>query len=303
MNRDDRELGGRGPDRVSGFKDEKARQRFLKVYEAAFRKWPVPREELDVRTRFGTVHVHRSGDGPGLPIVLLHGLAATSAQWYPNVEALTAKHTVYALDALGEPGRSVQEKPIRDFADCGAHVEDALAGLGLDRVHLIGCSLGGWNAANHAGRYPERLASLTLLEPVHLAAAFSNRFIAASLLDAVARFLPKPLAHRLSSGTIPTDPDILRMSRAAMLGDFTIRLPQAGKLSDEHLRAITMPTLALLAEGATTHDSREVRARLNALLPAADVEICAGVGHSFPMTHPHLVNDRITSFIAAAEAG
>lgn len=57
---------------------------------------------------------------------------------------------------LGEQGRSVHEEPIRDFADSAAWIEDVLVELGIDRAHLIGTSLGGWNAANYAARYPRR---------------------------------------------------------------------------------------------------------------------------------------------------
>ncbi|MGP4021625.1 alpha/beta fold hydrolase [Saccharopolyspora sp. 5N708] len=284
---------------VSAFRHDGARQRFLRRYEWAFRKWPVPREELDVRTRFGSVHVHRSGADPGTPVVLLHGLSTTSAMWYPNVCALAEQHTVFAVDMLGEQGRSVHEKPIRDTADASEWLDDVFAGLGLDRAHLIGCSLGGWNAANYAVRYPNRLTTLTLLDPVGLA-TFHKRFFAAVCLDRLALVSPRPLAARLSTSTSPTDADILRLTTAAVR-DFKIRLPRADVLDDDQLRSIVTPALVLLAERSTAHDSREVRARLRALLPSADVEILAGVGHNFPMTRPELVNGRVLDFLSAAQ--
>ncbi|TDD43042.1 alpha/beta fold hydrolase [Saccharopolyspora elongata] len=284
---------------VSAFRNDEARQRFLRHYESAFRKWPVPREELTVRTSFGRVHVHRSGDGPGTPAVLLHGLAVTSAMWHPNVGALAEHRQVYAVDLLGEQGCSVHEKPIRDWADSAEWIEEVFAELGLDRAHLIGHSHGGWNAANYAVRYPSRLAGLTLLDPLGLG-TISIRFPISVLRDLLALAAPRVLASRLSTGTLPTGTDILRLTRA-VIRDFKIRLPKAGVLDDDQLRSLTMPTLVLLPEHSPVHDSRAVVARLRALLPAADTEIFPGVGHNFVMTHPELVNDRMVDFLAAAD--
>jgi pimeloyl-ACP methyl ester carboxylesterase len=283
---------------VSAFRHAGARQRFLRRYESAFRKWPVPRAELDVRTRFGSVHVHRSGASSGTPVVLLHGLSTTAAMWYPNVGALAEQHPVFAVDMLGEQGRSVHEKPIRDAADSAGWLEDVFAGLGFDRAHLIGNSLGGWNAANYAVRYPARLATLTLLDPIGLA-TFHKRFFAAICLDRLAMLGPRPLAARLSTSTSPTDTDILRLTTAAVR-DFKIRLPKAGVLDDGQLRSIIAPTLVLLAERSTAHNPREVRARLRALVPSAEVEIFPGVGHNFPLTRPELVNGRLVEFVSTA---
>ncbi|WP_243790490.1 alpha/beta fold hydrolase [Saccharopolyspora gloriosae] len=284
---------------VSGFRDEAARQRFLRRYEVAFRKWPVAREELDVRTRFGTVHVHRSGDGPGPPVVLLHGLAVTSAAWHPNVAALAAHRAVFAVDMLGEQGRSVQQKPIRDFADEAAWIEDVLTELGLERAHVIGVSHGGWMAANYVVRFPDRAATLTLLDSVGLSQA-RTRYLVGVFQDLILLAGPRWLAARSSSETVPTDRDILRLTSASAR-DFKIRLPKAGVLGDEQLRSITAPLLVLLAERSTVHHSDVVQARLRALLPSAEVNVLPGVGHNFPMERPELVNDRMVEFLAAAD--
>lgn len=72
--------GGTRPG-LARFRSERARQKFLTAYDAAFATWPVPFHPIDVETHFGTTRVYRSGPGtdasPGLdsgpPIVLLHG--------------------------------------------------------------------------------------------------------------------------------------------------------------------------------------------------------------------------------------
>ena len=60
----------------------------------------------------------------------------------------------------------MQEKPITGPEDEAQWLDETLAGLGLERVHLMGVSIGGWTAVNYAARRPGRAASLVLLDPV-----------------------------------------------------------------------------------------------------------------------------------------
>src|SRR4051794_4675373 len=106
--------------RVGRFTSAQARDRFLQAYDVAMGAWPQPRSEVDVHTRFGTVHVHRFGRTQGRPIVLLHGAAGTSSNWYPQVAELGACHPVYAIDTIDDPGRSVQQSVVIGSTDNAA---------------------------------------------------------------------------------------------------------------------------------------------------------------------------------------
>ena len=54
------------------------------------------------------------------------------------------------------------------FEDLVIHYDELLDVLGLDQVHVVGYSLGGWLAAEFASFYPKRLKSLTLMVPAGL---------------------------------------------------------------------------------------------------------------------------------------
>ena len=108
------------------FADQKAQERYFATYDAILRKWPVPAEELDVETRFGPTRIRRSGTGQGTPIVLLHGVMGTSLSWYSFVAELAERHTVYAVDTIGEPGRSVQTRPVQSGQDQADWLADVL---------------------------------------------------------------------------------------------------------------------------------------------------------------------------------
>ena len=86
--------------------------------------------------------------------------------WAYNLPDLAAARTTYALDALGDAGLSVQIRRIRDAADQADWLDQVLVQLPVRSVHLVGHSFGGWLAANYAVRHPERVQTLTLLDPV-----------------------------------------------------------------------------------------------------------------------------------------
>lgn len=91
-----------------------------------------------------------------------------------------------AVDLLGEAGLSVQDEPITGADDEAQWLDEALAGLWLDDVHLLGVSIGGWTAVNYGARRPGRAASLALL-PVMTFAPIPLTAVVVS----VAMFVPR----------------------------------------------------------------------------------------------------------------
>src|SRR5689334_12760955 len=102
--------------------------------------------------------------GSGPPLVFLHGAGGTALEWFDYVESRDGR-AVYAVDTIGDVGRSIQEEPFRDAAHLAQWLDETLDGLNLSRAHLVGSSYGGWLALNQAVRKPERVASISLLDP------------------------------------------------------------------------------------------------------------------------------------------
>jgi pimeloyl-ACP methyl ester carboxylesterase len=107
-----------------------------------------------VRTRIGTISTLRAGTGD--PVVALHGLGGTKISFLPTTAALADRYRIIAADL---PGFGDSVKPLGaayDAAYFARAVVALLDALELDRVHLIGNSMGG-------RRYPDRLRRLVLL--------------------------------------------------------------------------------------------------------------------------------------------
>lgn len=107
------------------------------------------------------VAYRRKGSGPAT--VFLHGGGGTR-MWLPFYERLSGSVDLIAPEHPGF-GDTPAADWIEGFDDLVLHYRDVLDALELDRVHLIGFSLGGWIAANVAIFYPDRVKSLTLISP------------------------------------------------------------------------------------------------------------------------------------------
>jgi pimeloyl-ACP methyl ester carboxylesterase len=102
--------------------------------------------------------------GGGEPVVFLHG-AGGHTGWMAFLDELSGRFAVFAPE---HPGFGQSDDPpwLDEIADLAYFHLDLLQALGLERVHLIGTSLGGWIAAEMAVRSTARLASLTLVGAV-----------------------------------------------------------------------------------------------------------------------------------------
>jgi hypothetical protein len=124
---------------TSAFKTLKGEAAYLEAYDAAMKLWPVAYEEIEITGQFGTTHVVATGPKDAPPLVLLHGYFSTLTMWSPNVADFSKDYRVYAIDVMGQPGKSIPDpdEPIRDAADLVAWFSETLDGLNLDRIFLV----------------------------------------------------------------------------------------------------------------------------------------------------------------------
>lgn len=289
------------PARVGVFPDARAKERYFAVYEMAMAAGPEPVETCYIETRFGVTRVYRHGPEGGAPIVLVHAFWATAAMWAPNVGALSARHPVYCLDVLGQPGASVQTTPLRTPQDCADWLDDLLAARELGNVHLVGCSYGGWLALNQAIHAPERLATITLIEPANVFARSSVKFkptVLALLPVAPRQLTRRAMAWAFGNPAIgdPMHPIVELIVAGAH--DFRAlgTSPAPRYPNDSELAALRIPTLVLLGGRSVYHDAAAAAARARRLLPAGQVELWPTASHAVAAEYADEVNSRILSF-------
>jgi len=128
----------------------------------------MPHVEEMVTVAGCAIRLLRGGRSDAAPLVFLHG-AGGHVGWMAFLDELARNFAVYAPEHPGF-GRSDDPPWLDELGDLAYFYLDFLEALGLDRVHLIGTSLGGWIAAELAVRNPTRLASLTLVGAVGITA-------------------------------------------------------------------------------------------------------------------------------------
>ncbi|MFJ2585749.1 alpha/beta fold hydrolase [Streptomyces sp. NPDC087538] len=293
---------------IGRYANDTLRDRYFAACDAVYALGAPARSETDVETAFGTTHVYRYGPtDPAAesrtPVVLIHGSGGCSAQWYPNTRALAADRPVYALDTPGDPGRSVHREPMWQPERAAQWMDEALDALGLDRIHLVGSSYGGWLVINQAHLRPGRLASVTALDPGGLEKV-GLRFFVWIFASLFATSAPKALRPRLAAWLeqpVLIVPELRAMIRSGVRA-FRIRRPAPLPLSDDQLATIRTPFHLIMGKRSLlVHPKRQLE-RVPRLIPGARAEIIAATGHGPQIDHPDLINDRMLDFMKDTDA-
>ena len=122
--------------------------------------------ELPGEARWITVDgikTHYRVAGAGRPLLLVHGLGASVATWRDNIDPLSTRFRVYAVDL---PGHGDSDKPDIDYAPEAMvdYVVRLIEGLGIRRPAIVGNSVGGALGLMTALRHPDLLSGLVLVD-------------------------------------------------------------------------------------------------------------------------------------------
>jgi pimeloyl-ACP methyl ester carboxylesterase len=269
--------------------------------------WPVPYEEIEIPTRFGMTHVIISGPKGAPPLVLLHGYMVSSAMWSPNIADFSADHRVYAIDAMGQPSKSIPDpdSPIRDAADYVAWLGETLDGLSLDRISLIGMSFGGWLALNLTMTASERIQNLVLLSPAGSLQPIVGQFGLRVLLMALfpTRRTTDSLMGWMGFKDTPGDGATRSVLELFYLGFKHFRLSREtmsirpDMFSDDDLRGLRVPVLLLIGDGEVIYDPAKALARARQLVPDFQGELVPQSSHNMCSIQHGIVDARVLDFL------
>jgi pimeloyl-ACP methyl ester carboxylesterase len=256
---------------------------FYRAYDALLARWPVPVEPVDVASVYGTTRVSVCGPADGEPLVLLHGGGATSTVWFGVVGELSRRYRVYAVDQLGDVGRSVAGGiPLGGPGDLMSWLDGLFDHFGLDGGYVVGHSYGAWLALSYTLHAPARVGRLALLDPTGCFAGLSPSYVLHAL-----PLLTRPRADRARSflrwetAGAPVDPGWVDVyALGAEQPKAKTVMPR--RPSPRQLLASEVPALVLLAEQSRCHDVRRVEARARTLLRARTATLPGATHHSIP---------------------
>ncbi len=252
-----------------------------------------------------TISYREAGQGP--VALLLHGIGSGSASWEGQLDGLSAHLRLIAWDA---PGYGASD-PLPDETPSSSDYADAAAGLldslGIEKIHLVGHSLGTVIAASFAARFPERLLSVTLASAT---AGYAKAGHAARVerlnarMGAIRDLGPAGMAEARGREILSPDAsdEALAKVRAVMSALRVDGYCQAARMlhsSDiyDDIATIAVPALVMCgaADKVTPEDLNQ---RIAAAIPGAIYRSLAGLGHASYVENPALFNEILGGFLA-----
>ena len=286
---------------VGFWRTSEAERAYTQAYAEVMDALPVPGGVLDVTTAYGTIRALRwDGSEPGPPVVLLPGRSSGAPMWAENLPDWIGVRTVFALDPLGDAGMSSQRVPLASFEDEAEWISQTLAGLGVERAHIVGHSFGGSNAAILAVRHPEQLVTLTLLEPIIVV----EQLPASAFFWATVTQLPVPqeLKDRALAeiGGVTVE-EVRERTPMSVLIDtasshYSTALPLPRTLTDQEWQNLAMPVRADLAGTKSLAGGDAAASRLRRLLTTPEVTVWPNATHSLPMQERATLGPQLLEF-------
>ena len=248
-------------------------------------------------------HYRTSGDGP-TDVVFVHGFCQSSLYWEPSLGSLPSSCRGFALDLRGFGDSDKPEEPytLPVLADEVAAFLDA---LGLNRVALVGNSMGGVVCQAFATRHRGRLSKLALLST----GPFVRDPVAAR--DRARRFATMAWEREAFSALIARffvrRPDnfeelvdvAMRASRRAMV---EITLSMASLSFLEALRGLAVPTLIVQGAEDTIRPPEEGRL-LHEAVEGSRFFVLEGASHTPMLERPEQLHALLWDFLATPEGG
>jgi pimeloyl-ACP methyl ester carboxylesterase len=227
-----------------------------------------------------------AGDGPAL--LLIHGMAGSSATWQAIIPQLSKKFRVIAPDLLGH-GMSAKPRGDYSLGAFAVFLRDLLDELGVDRATVIGQSLGGGIAMQFAHQHRDYCERLALIGSGGLGPDLSPML----------RMLSAPGAEFVLPVVAPQPVLNLGNKLGSWLTSAGIQSPRAGQmwhayssLSDAQTRRAFLRTLRSVVD----HRGQAVSA-LNKLHVAAGlptVLIWGDHDRIIPVAHAYAAHDALT---------
>jgi len=285
---------------ISVFKTPEGEAKSMRAYEAVLAHWPVPYEEQDLLTKFGTTHLIVSGFAGGKPLILLHGQDSIATSWIYNIADLSQAFRVYAVDTIGDMGKSKPTCLPKCRGDYAEWVLEVLEQLNIHKADLIGLSYGGFLTANFALAHPERVNRIVLLAPGipnfgPPTLQWANYGMPMMLLPS--RFTVRRFINGISiKGYSKDDP----VHEQMIIGLTNMQYVSFMRpvFGDEEFGLMTVPTLLMIGDHEIMYEPHKAIDNAIRLIPKLQTELIPDANHMLNSDQPEIVNDCILAFLA-----
>lgn len=248
--------------------------------------------------------------GSGIPVLFVHAFPLNRTMWAPQVSALVERCRCIAADIRGFGDSSVAPPySMEQFADDLAHLLDQLH---VDKVVLVGCSMGGYIAFAFWRRHKDRVRALVLADT--RAGADSDETLARrrQLIEnarvegatAVANLQIASIVGKTTREKHPDTYDAVHRMMAQASVEGIVGALEAMMLRPDStplLPTIDVPVLIMVGEEDVPTPVKEARA-MHERIPGSWLEVIAQAGHLSNMERPAAFNHVLTEFLVTLTA-
>lgn len=284
---------------VSIHKSLEGETKNLAAYESVLAHWPVPYEELNLPTQFGTTHLIMSGPPSGKPVLLLHGQDSCAISWIYNIAELSRAFRIFAVDTIGDIGKSKPTHQPNSREEYAKWMLDVFDRLKIEKADLVGLSYGGFLATNFALTYPGRVNRIVLLSPGipnfgPPTLQWANYGMPMMLFPS--RFTIKRFIGGISmKGYSQEDP----VHEQMILGIMNMRKVSFMRpvFTEEEFKRMDMPILLMIGDHEIMYDPRKALDNATRLIPGLQKELIPNANHMLNRDQVEMINARILQFL------
>lgn len=281
------------------FRTIESQHEYFQTYEESLKLISSPIIKRYISTTYGDSHVICTGTNGKPPLVLLHAASCGSPIWYKNISFFSKYFSVYAIDLIGESSKSILTKKMKTNFDSAKWLDETITGLGLEYMYLCGLSIGGWNVANYAGFYPQKIRKLIMISPVQ---TFSKMYPSFFIKIMKMGFHPtrKNVENYIGWGNEKEEslPDsiIKQFTISVMNMNSNASFPKL--LKKKQLSHLKMPVLLMLGENEFAFSIQNATKRAKDVISDLEIEIVEGASHLLPVSKPNYTNNKVFEFIS-----
>lgn len=272
-----------------------------------------------VRTDDG-VSLYAEVAGDGFPVLFIHEFAGDHRSWEPQLRYFSRTHRCVVYSARGySPSDVPTDVSAYSQAQAVADAVAVLDGLGIERAHVVGLSMGGFTAVHLVLRHPDRVASAVVAgvgygahpdraEAFHSEClAIADAFEAEGSARVAERYAVGPARVQLQNNNPRGWAEFAAAlaEHSAVGSALTMRGVQAARPSLYRLRdeLAAVDTPMLIVAGDEDDACLDTDLMLKRTVPTAGLAVLPHTGHTANLEEPDAFNAVVDRFLADAERG
>lgn len=268
---------------MSIYKSQLSKELVINLYHAQLAKLDVPYHDIYVETSFGKTHVVEIGRMEGKPLLVFHGENSTTAYNLLACRFLLDTFHVYAVDTIGQPGKSAENVLAPIGYHYGRWAGEVISALGYDKMCCLGGSFGGGILAKLMCIAPQKVEKAVLLVPAGIENAFPKETVKMLVpmlkygMSKDTRYVVETAMHMACSNKA-LNKDLLDLMKN-IFDHVKIQPMMPTNVEPKCLHRCKAPTLVMASEKDCLFPGKKVLIKAKHVLPDCKVHLLKGCGH------------------------